>query len=300
MKKIFIAATMTIAAIAFTACGNSNSKADLKSDIDSLSYAIGIDQSQGVKQYLMQMQIDTAYMDDFVKGLNEGAKASDDKKKAAYNAGIAIGMQTAMMQKGINRQLFGNDSTKSISMKNFLAGFAAGATGKDQKMTIEQARTIEQMKAQAIQAKAAEDTYGPNKKKGEEFMKKIAKTAGVQALGQGVYYKSIKKGTGETPKKDDVVKVNYEGKTVEGKVFDTTTGKQPANMPVGNVIPGFTEALTHMHVGDVWEVYIPYTAAYKAQSPSPDIKPFSALIFKVELLGIEKSSNTPAAPAVKK
>lgn len=96
------------------------------------------------------------------------------------------------------------------------------------------------------------------------------------------------------------MKVNYEGKTVEGKVFDTTTGKQPANMPVGNVIPGFTEALTHMHVGDVWEVYIPYTAAYKAQSPSPDIKPFSALIFKVELLGIEKSSNTPAAPAVKK
>lgn len=121
MKKLTVVAMLAIAAATFTACGNSSPKAEMKNDIDSLSYAIGLEQSQGVRQYLEQMNIDTAYIDEFVKGLNAGALSQDDKRKAAYNAGVAIGMQTAMMTKGINRQLFGEDSTKTISLRNFLA-----------------------------------------------------------------------------------------------------------------------------------------------------------------------------------
>lgn len=95
------------------------------------------------------MKVDTTYMDEFIKGLNDGANAGDDKKKAAYYAGIQIGQQISnQMIKGINTEVYGQDSTKSISLKNFMAGFVAGTTGKtgDIKMTIAQAQMIAQSK----------------------------------------------------------------------------------------------------------------------------------------------------------
>ena len=287
MKKVYLLAAMAMAAVGFTACGNSAPKEDLKSDVDSLSYAFGIDQGQSVKQYLQQMQIDTAYIDEFIKGMNDGVQGADDKKKAAYNAGIGVGQQMNMVIKQqINRQIFGDDSTKTISLKNFLAGFAASAKGKNQKMTVEQARNIEQTTSKAIQMKNAEKTYGPNKKKSDAYMAANAKKPGVKTIAQGVQIKELKAGNGAVPKASDVVKINYVGKTIEGKVFDQ---RNDATMPVGGVIPGFTAALTTMPVGSKWEITIPYSAAYGAQQPSPDIKPFSTLVFTVELLGIEKA-----------
>ena len=287
MKKINLLAAMAIVAVGFTACGKSTPKENLKSDVDSLSYAFGIDQGQSVKQYLQQMQIDTAYIDEFVKGMNDGAKNAEDKKHAAYNAGIGVGMQmNTIIKQQINRQIFGEDSTKTISLDNFLAGFAASAKGHGQKMTVEQARKIEQMTSKAIQMKAAEKTYGANKKKSDAYMAANAKKPGVKTIGQGVQVKELKAGSGATPKASDVVKINYVGKTIEGKVFDQRDG---ATMPVGGVIPGFTEALTKMPIGAKWEITIPYTAGYGAEQPSPDLKPFSTLVFTVELLGIEKA-----------
>ena len=117
MKKLAIVATMAISAATFMSCGNSTPKADLKNDVDSMSYAMDYSQTQGLKEYLVgRMQIDTTYMDEFLKGLNVGASAGDDKKKAAYYAGIQIGQQISnQMVKGINSEVFGEDSTKSIS-----------------------------------------------------------------------------------------------------------------------------------------------------------------------------------------
>ena len=116
MKKLAFAACIAIAVAAFTSCGNGTPKANLKDEVDTLSYAIGMAQSDGLKQYLSErMGIDTAYIDDFIKGLNEGATAGDDKKKAAYYAGIQIGQQLGgQMLQGINYEVFGNDSTKSL------------------------------------------------------------------------------------------------------------------------------------------------------------------------------------------
>jgi len=301
MKNLSILAAMAIAAGVFSACGNSSTpKEEMKSDVDSLSYAFGIDQGQNVKQYLQQMDIDTAYIDEFIKGMNDGAQNTDDKKKAAYNAGIGVGMQMNMVIKNqINKQIFGEDTTKTVSLNNFLAGFAASAKGDYKKMTVEQARTIEQNTSQAIQAKAAEKTYGANKKKSDAFMAANAKKEGVVKLAKGVQYKELKKGTGAMPKATDMVKINYVGKTLEGKEFDK---RDNASMPVSGVIPGFTEALTHMPVGSKWEIYIPYSAGYGAQQPSPDLKPFSTLIFTVELLSIEKApeaSKAEVAPSPK-
>jgi FKBP-type peptidyl-prolyl cis-trans isomerase FklB len=84
MKKLVIVALVAIIAVGFAACGNQTPKANLKSDVDSMSYAIGMSQTQGLKEYLVnQLGIDTAYMADFIKGLNEGANAGDNKKKSA-------------------------------------------------------------------------------------------------------------------------------------------------------------------------------------------------------------------------
>ena len=290
MKKFTFAAIALTAALAasFSSCGNSP-KANLKNDIDTVSYTIGMSQTQGLKEYLVnQLGVDTTYMDAFIKGLNEGAKAGDDKKTAAYYAGIQIGQQISnQMIKGLNRELFGEDSTKTVSMKNFLAGFIAGTTGKNQIMTIEQANEIAQAKVQAIKAREAEKQFGDNKAAGEKFLAENAKKEGVKVLPGGVQYKVIKEGSGEIPADSSIVVVHYEGKTIDGNVFDSSYGKEPVTFPANRVIKGWTEALVHMPVGSIWEVYIPQELAYGERSTG-QLKPFSALIFKIELISIKK------------
>ena len=288
MKKIIFGAMLAFASAAFVGCGNSTPKADLKNDIDTLSYAMGITQSQGLTEFLVErMGVDTTYMDAFIKGLNDGANAGDDKKKAAYYAGIQIGQQISnQMVKGINHEVFGDDSTKTISLKNFMAGFITGTTGKKGLMTVEQAAQVAQTKMMAIKAKNMEKEYGPNKAAGEKFLAANKKKPGVVTLPSGVQYKVIKEGNGPMPKDTSMVKVNYEGKTIDGKVFDSSFKRgQAVDLRANQVIKGWTEALVHMPAGSVWEVYIPQQLAY-GEREQGQIKPFSVLIFKIELISV--------------
>ena len=288
MKKLTFVAAMAIAAATFTSCGNSTPKADLKTDVDTLSYAMGMVQSQGLKDYLVgRMGIDTTYMDQFIKGLNDGAAAGDDKGKAAYYAGIQIGQQVAnQMVKGINHELYGEDSTKTISMKNLLAGFITGATGKKGLYSMMDAQQIAQTKMTALKTQNMLKQYGPNKEEGEKFMAMNKKKEGVKVLPSGVQYKVIKEGTGVMPKDTSLVTVNYEGKTLDGKVFDSTYKRnEPVELRANQVSKGWTEALVHMPEGSVWEVYIPQNLAY-GERETGSIKPFSALVFKIELVKV--------------
>ena len=290
MKKFSFMAALAIVAAGMVSCGKSTPKANLKSDVDTLSYAIGMAQTQGLKEYLVErMDVDTTYMKEFIKGLNEGANAGDDKKKAAYYAGIQIGQQISnIMMKNINREVFGNDSTKTISLKNFMAGFVSGVTGKNGLMTAEQASMTAQSKMQQMKSEQMMKQYGPNKEKGEKFLAENAKKEGVKTLPSGVQYKVIKEGTGAIPADTSKVKVNYEGRTIDGKVFDSSYKRnQPLTLRCNQTIKGWTDAMVHMPVGSVWEVYIPQNLAY-GEREQGDIKPFSVLIFKIELLGIEK------------
>ena len=278
MKKFTFAAVAAVAAVMMWSCGNGTPKANLKSDVDTVSYAIGMAQTQGLKDYLVgRLGVDTTYMDDFIKGLNEGANAGDDKKKAAYYAGIQIGQQISnQMVKGINHELFGEDSTKSISLKNFMAGFVAGTLGKGGLMTVDSAAQVAQEMMRTIKAKNMEKEFGPNKKEG------------VKVLPSGVQYKVLKEGTGAVPADTSRVKVHYEGKTLDGKVFDSSYKRgQPADFRANQVIKGWTDALTHMPAGSTWEVYIPQELAYGERQQGADIKPFSMLIFKIELLEVD-------------
>ena len=288
MKKLTFAAFAVVAAAMFVSCGNSTPKASLKSEIDTVSYAMGVMQGQSLKEYITRgMGIDTAYVDEFIKGLNVGVNAGDDKKKSAYYAGVQIGQQISnQMVKAINHDLFGEDSTKSISMKNLMAALIGGVKGEKTIMTAEQAQMVWQTKSQAIKSQAMEQQYGDNKKKGAKYLADYAKKAGVKKLDGGVLYRVIKEGKGEMPKDTSLVRVHYEGKTIDGKVFDSSyKRKEPVQLRANQVIPGWTTALTHMPVGSTWEVVIPYDKAY-GDRETPQIKPFSTLIFKIELVGL--------------
>lgn len=123
---------------------------------------------------------------------------------------------------------------------------------------------------------------------GEEFMAKIEKEPGVQPLGGGVFYKEIQAGNGPTPSQNSKVRVNYEGRLIDGTVFDSSYERgEPSSFTVDGVIQGWQIALKAMPVGSTWEVYIPQYYAYGAKGSGAKIPPYSALVFKVELLGIE-------------
>ncbi len=289
MKKYYVIAAVILAAV-MASCGNKTPKANMKNDIDTLSYAVGMAQSQGLKEYLAQrMGVDTTYLGEFINGLNAGVNAGDDKKKAAYYAGIQIGQQVSQqMVKGLNYELFGDDSVKTVSVSNFLAGFVAGINGEENLMTVAEAGKTAEDKMRSVKSAHMEETYGDNKKACEEYMANIAKKDGIKSLGDGIYYEVLTEGNGEIPADSNRVKVQYEGKLINDTVFDSSYKRGEAAMfRCNQVIPGWTKALTSMPVGSTWMVYIPQDQAY-GEREAGKITPFSCLIFKIELLSIEK------------
>ena len=297
MKKI----TMTLAAAAavvLSSCGGSASapKAALENDLDTLCYAYGLAQSNGLEDYAFTergLGLDSAYAEDFIKGIIEGVNLDGSKSKQAYYAGIAIGQQlTNQVGKGLKYEIFGaNDSTSTVNLKDFMAGFISGVK-KDSanfKLKVEDLDMIIRTKMAEVKAKSMEAQYGEYKKQNEEFMAKIAKKDGIKKLADGVYYEVVTEGTGAVPTLSDRVKVNYEGKTIDDNIFDSTykDGREPIELGVTQVIKGWTDALTAMPVGSKWILYIPSEAGYGAQESGP-IKPFSTLVFTVELLDIVK------------
>lgn len=287
MKKISFVLAVALAAV-MASC-NQGPSATLKTDIDTLSYAIGMSQTQGLKEYLsMRMGVDTTYVEDFIKGFREGVKAGDDKSKAAFYAGIQIGQQVSQgMLQNINRMIFGEDSTQTVNESNVYAGFIAAVAGNEKVMSLDSANNFVQTRMDAIREAARAKAYADNKKAGEDYLAEIAKKEGVKELGNGVLYEVITEGNGEVAADTARVKVHYEGKLIDGTVFDSNLESEPTTFRANQVIPGFKAALTSMPVGSKWIVYIPQDQAYGTQDMG-NIKPFSALTFTIELLDIEK------------
>ncbi len=289
MKRMSIAA-LVVAAAVMAGCGNGTPKAELSTQVDTLSYAIGMAQSQGLREYLVRrLGVDTAYIDEFIKGLNDGVNAGDDKKKTAYYAGIQIGQQVSQqMIKGINFELFGEDSTQTISQHNFMAGFIGGTTGENTLMNFDEAQQVAMNLMQDVKKQQMEKQYGEWKKENEEWLANIAKKAGVKQLSDGVYYEVIEEGTGDVPADSNRVSVHYEGRLINDTIFDSSYKRgEPTNFVVNQVVRGWTEALTHMPVGSIWKVYISADKGY-GERAAGEIKPFSTLVFKLELKDIVK------------
>lgn len=293
MKKVTFMMTLAAAA-ALSSCTAQAPKANLSTDIDSLSYAIGMARTDGIDQFFMQQGIDSTQMSEFIKGFNEGAARISDKD-VAYMTGLQVGqMVSKQWVEGFNQQIFGNDSTQSLSRENLLAGFIAGVLGKGQ-MDKMFAQGYMQTQMEAVREKSLEKQYADVIAEGKKFLEENKKKEGVVTTESGLQYKILTKGTGEIPADTSYVQVNYRGTLIDGTEFDSSykrkdkDGKsQPATFRANQLVKGWTEALTMMPVGSKWEIYVPYDLAYGSRSMGADIKPFSTLIFELELVGIGK------------
>ena len=256
---------------------------------DTLSYVAGMSLTQGLVEFLQHsMKIDTAYMADFISGLEKTIESADDPQFKAYMAGMEIAKQLKeKMLPGMAREL--KDSPDSLVEELAFRGFIDALQGDTTYYNIEDASLLfKDLMSEAKEAKT-EKLYGENRRAGEQFLAENSKKEGVTTTESGMQYKVIVEGKGEKPQATDRVKVNYEGRLVDGTVFDSSAkhGDKPLEFKANQVIKGWTEALTLMPVGSKWELYIPYDLAY-GERDSGKIKPFSALIFTVELVEIVK------------
>ncbi len=124
---------------------------------------------------------------------------------------------------------------------------------------------------------------------GQAYLAANAKAPGVVTLASGLQYKVVHSGptTGQTPSAEDEVRVNYEGKLLSGKVFDSSFARGvPAEFQVGGLIPAWVQALQMMKPGDEWILYVPASLAYGEQGAGADIPPNATLVFRIQLLGV--------------
>lgn len=257
----------------------------LTSASDTLSYAAGMSMTRGLDDYLAnQFGVTPAQMPDFLRGLRQGIANRKDSAFAAYVAGLLISSQVdKTMLPNIASKFEGTSApiNPDLLYKGFVAALAKDST------VLKQSTAEQIFEKKEVELKAQKDAE--IKAKNEAYLAENKKKEGVVTLADGLQYRIIKKGDGPIPTAADRVQVIYEGKTIDGKVFDATSrhGVEFDTFNVGGLIKGWTEALQMMPVGSKWEIVIPQHLAYKERGAGRDIGPFSTLIFTLELKGIE-------------
>jgi len=200
--------------------------------------------------------------------------------QASYAIGLDIGRGMVAEKLALNPDLV-------------IRGILDGMKKAKPLMTDEEIKTAMTKFTESRQAKMAEEAKSAgakNLKDGETFLTANKAKPNVKTTESGLQYEVLKSGTGASPKATDVVKVHYHGTLIDGKVFDSSVErKEPAEFPVNRVIPGWTEALQKMKVGDKWKIVLPSKLAYGERgTPGGPIPPNAVLVFEVELLDIVK------------
>ena len=255
---------------------------------EETAYFFGLAQSNGLKEYATgQLGVAEEYLSKFAEGILSCANADpNDKEGAALRAGQDIGERIVNMTQQFSNDYYTPDEGKSVSPALVASGIVIGLMGQND-VPVDSAAQVFQQRMAERQAANKEKLYGANREAGQKFLAENKTKPGVVTTASGLQYKIITEGTGEKPTASQKVKVDYEGRLIDGKVFDSSYQRgQPATFGVTQVIAGWTEALQLMPVGSKWELYIPYELAY-GDRETGNIKPYSALIFTVELKGIE-------------
>jgi len=233
----------TVVGLSVVSCSNGQfkEKSSLATEVDSVSYALGLDMANKIKVNF------------------------DDMDQGLFVQGFKNGMDST------------NLLIESKDINNILRTFF-------QKKQQERMKQMEEE-----QAKKAEAEFGDNKKAGEEFLAENKTKDGVQTTESGLQYIVLKEGEGEAPKANSRVKVHYHGTLIDGTVFDSSVERgEPTEFGVGQVIKGWTEGLQLMKPGAKYKFFIPQELAYGFNPrPGGPIKPFSALVFEVELLEVK-------------
>ena len=278
MKKLILLALVFMAGVTLTTQAKDKKKkpvattsasiVKLVSPNDTLSYLAGMSATEGLVAYLQQsFQVDTTNMADFLKGFREAQTRVSDPAFKAY----AAGMQIAEM---VNSRILPNMKQAFAGLQNDTTFFTQNEATKRYRQRMED---------------VVETRNAAYKQENADWLKANAKKEGMHTTPSGLQYKVLVEGKGPMPKESDKVKVKYEGRLIDGTVFDSSYKRDPQTntFRCNEVIKGWTEALTMMPVGSKWEVCIPENLAYGGRQAG-QIKPYSTLIFTVELVGVEK------------
>lgn len=205
------------------------------------------------------------------EGDAQSAETNDMSKSISYNLGILVAQN--LKQQGL----------RDINAEEMAAGVADALAGTGEVDLMAANKMVQEFFSQKQAAQFAEV-----KTAGENFLVENAKRTEVSTTASGLQYEVLKPGSGVKPTTTNKVKVHYHGTTVDGEVFDSSVQRgQPASFGVTQVIQGWVEGLQLMPLGSKYKFFIPYNLAYGEQGAGDKIPPFSALIFEVELLGIE-------------
>ena len=282
MKKLnVLLAGMAIAVLG--SCGGVGTGKVVMNDVkDTISYSIGM--GRAVRVYKNQLPydvVDSVTIKSFVKGFLDAAQNPDDMSKLAYALGYEVGCQEmTQAYVGLAENLFGQGET--FNKSNYLNGFRDGMLENWKIMTFDEADET----SNRLYEYLSQRQYDKVKEENAAYLEKKAKEDGVVKTASGLLYQVIKLGDGgPKPTAESDVEVRYRGELIDGTVFDEST--TPITLNLGSVIKGWTEGLQLMSVGDKYRLFIPYDLGYGEQGAGGDIKPYSTLIFEVELVSIK-------------
>ena len=246
----------------------------------TFSYAMGVAQGESLKQYLTsQMGVDTAYVKYAIEAMTTSVSEEDRKRIEATAAGLRIAEMNRRNLPFINKQACGKEDSTFVDIAEFERGLSEAALGKAALSQDSAMKTVEQ------QFKHQQASY---KKANLDWLEANKKLNGVKTLPSGLQYRVLTEGNGPVATDSSEVEVHYEGKLIDGTVFDSSYKRgQPATFRPNQVIKGWTEALTLMPEGSVWELYIPASLGYGEQGSGRSIPGNSTLIFKVEALKVK-------------
>lgn len=310
MKKVVLLALAVVASASFCTVDAKKKKkeevktepvvvpVELKNGSDSVSYAAGMAITNGLMPFLKQQHgIDSTSIGTFLKAFEEAINAGDSPEAKARIAGAEIANQVrGRMLPGITGDF--KDSPDTIVSDLFFRGFIDAMKQDSTHFSQSAAEEFFKLKQEIDKKAKDEKLYGANREAGVQFLKENAKKEGVITTASGLQYKILVQGDGQVPQRTDKVQVHYEGRLIDGTVFDASKkhGDKPLEFRADQVIKGWTEALTMMPVGSKWQLFIPQELAYGERN-SGTIKPYSTLIFDVELLGIVGAKTEEPAKA---
>jgi len=284
MLVVALAATLSFSAFAAKKTKKNNKKVAQPVMVKPVnpadfSYAAGVAQSASLAQFLAQRSgVDSAHIKDFVEGLNKEVSADEAAKLRALLASIDIKKQMPQIVQSMNQQATGKGDTTYVDATIFLKGLTEGLL-KTNTLSADSATKIEQQQY---------DYYTQQlKTRNADFLKNYAKQKGVKSTASGLLYKVIKEGDGAMPTDTSEVEVHYEGRLVDGTVFDSSYKRgETATFGLNQVIKGWTEGLQLVKKGGKIELVLPADLAYGKEGAGASIPPNATLYFDVEVLDV--------------
>mgnify|MGYP000462095345 CR=1 FL=1 len=205
----------------------------------------------------------------------ETKKPESLTERVSYAYGLMIAQQLG--ERGVE-----------IDLEQFTAAFNAVNAGEEPVLSEDEVAAAFEESQKLIDEKNMDGAEKETLEAGKKFLEENGKKEGVEITASGLQYEVLEKGDGEKPKATDNVTVHYHGTLIDGTVFDSSVERgEPTSFPLNRVIPGWTEGVQLMSVGSKYRFTIPYNLAYGSRGAGADIKPYSTLVFEVELLGIE-------------